>query len=162
MIGAQGVDHDQEHVGPRSGPRGLGLGAASGGLSGYGNFGGVGKLGTMSTVAHLAGFEGMGFALRKQMKAKIADMICRTESARALVYRLGRMKDAGVGRASLEASMANLQKGGVTIPDEIARHIAPLGWAHIGLTGDYLWNMNPPFGTDRLRPLRKDEVHDAS
>jgi len=44
----------------------------------------------------------------QMIQAKLADMICRTESARALVYRLGRMKDAGVGRASLEASLAKL------------------------------------------------------
>jgi len=39
---------------------------------------------------------------------KIANMVCRTEQARLLVYRLGRMKDAGVPRASLEASLAKL------------------------------------------------------
>jgi len=44
----------------------------------------------------------------QMIQAKVADMICRTESARALVYRLGRMKDAGIGRASLEASLAKL------------------------------------------------------
>jgi alkylation response protein AidB-like acyl-CoA dehydrogenase len=44
----------------------------------------------------------------QMIQKKIADMICRTESARALVYRLGRMKDAGVERASLEASLAKL------------------------------------------------------
>ena len=42
------------------------------------------------------------------IQQKLADMICRTESARALVYRLGRMKDAGVARASMESSMAKL------------------------------------------------------
>jgi len=44
----------------------------------------------------------------QMIQKKLADMICRTESARALVYRLGRMKDAGVERASLEASLAKL------------------------------------------------------
>jgi len=44
----------------------------------------------------------------QMIQQKIADMVCRTESARALVYRLGRMKDAGVERASLEASLAKL------------------------------------------------------
>jgi alkylation response protein AidB-like acyl-CoA dehydrogenase len=44
----------------------------------------------------------------QMIQQKIADMVCRTESARALVYRLGRMKDAGVQRASLEASLAKL------------------------------------------------------
>jgi len=44
----------------------------------------------------------------QMVQQKIADMICRTESARALVYRLGRMKDAGAERCSMEASMAKL------------------------------------------------------
>jgi len=42
------------------------------------------------------------------IQQKIADMTCRTQAARSLVYQLGRMKDAGVGRASMEASMAKL------------------------------------------------------
>ena len=42
------------------------------------------------------------------VQQKLTEMILRTEQARLLVYRLGRMKDAGVGRASLEASMAKL------------------------------------------------------
>jgi len=42
------------------------------------------------------------------IQQKIAAMVCRTEQARLLVYRLGRMKDAGVARCSLEASMAKL------------------------------------------------------
>ena len=40
----------------------------------------------------------------QMVQQKIADMICRTEAARGLVYRLGRMKDAGVERCSMEAS----------------------------------------------------------
>ena len=44
----------------------------------------------------------------QMIQQKVADMVARTESARALVYRLGRMKDAGVERASLEASLAKL------------------------------------------------------
>jgi alkylation response protein AidB-like acyl-CoA dehydrogenase len=39
---------------------------------------------------------------------KIADMLCRTEGARGDVYRLGRMKDAGIERATMEASLAKL------------------------------------------------------
>jgi glutaryl-CoA dehydrogenase (non-decarboxylating) len=42
------------------------------------------------------------------VQQKIAAMVCRTEQARLLVYRLGRMKDAGLPRCSLEASMAKL------------------------------------------------------
>jgi len=44
----------------------------------------------------------------QMIQQKIADMVCRTEQARAMVYRLGRMKDAGIQRASLESSLAKL------------------------------------------------------
>ncbi len=40
---------------------------------------------------------------------KLADMVARTEQARLLVYRLGRMKDAGIQRCSLESSLAKLK-----------------------------------------------------
>jgi hypothetical protein len=39
-------------------------------------------------------------------------------------------------------------------PDEVARHIAPLGWEHIALTGDYSWERDDRPGPDQLRPLR--------
>jgi len=42
------------------------------------------------------------------IQKKISDMVCRTQAARSLVYQLGRMKDQGVGRVSMEASMAKL------------------------------------------------------
>ena len=42
------------------------------------------------------------------IQQKVTDMTCRVQTARALVYQLGRMKDAGVGRASMESSMAKL------------------------------------------------------
>lgn len=44
----------------------------------------------------------------QMIQQKIADMVCRTEGARGVVYRLGRMKDAGIERASMEASLAKL------------------------------------------------------
>ena len=44
----------------------------------------------------------------QMIQQKIADMVCRTEQARLLVYRLGRMKDRGIERASMESSMAKL------------------------------------------------------
>jgi len=40
-----------------------------------------------------------------------------------------------LGRA-LEAA----RRGGDLIPDALLAHLAPLGWQHINLTGEYLWN----------------------
>jgi alkylation response protein AidB-like acyl-CoA dehydrogenase len=45
----------------------------------------------------------------QMIQSKIADMVARTEQARLLVYRLGRMKDAGVARCSMESSLAKLK-----------------------------------------------------
>jgi alkylation response protein AidB-like acyl-CoA dehydrogenase len=42
------------------------------------------------------------------IQQKITDMICRLQQARHVVYQLGRMKDAGIARCSMEASMAKL------------------------------------------------------
>jgi alkylation response protein AidB-like acyl-CoA dehydrogenase len=44
----------------------------------------------------------------QMIQQKVSDMVCRTEQARLLVYRLGRMKDAGMPRVSMESSMAKL------------------------------------------------------
>jgi alkylation response protein AidB-like acyl-CoA dehydrogenase len=44
----------------------------------------------------------------QQIQAMIADMLSKTEAARLLVYQLGRIKDAGIKRASMTASMAKL------------------------------------------------------
>jgi alkylation response protein AidB-like acyl-CoA dehydrogenase len=45
----------------------------------------------------------------QMIQMKIADMVARTEQARLLVYRLGRMKDAGLERCSMESSLAKLK-----------------------------------------------------
>ncbi len=42
------------------------------------------------------------------IQQKVTDMVCRTQQARAIVYQLGRMKDAGIERCSMESSMAKL------------------------------------------------------
>jgi alkylation response protein AidB-like acyl-CoA dehydrogenase len=45
----------------------------------------------------------------QMIQSKVADMVARTEQARLLVYRLGRMKDAGYERCSMESSLAKLK-----------------------------------------------------
>ena len=41
---------------------------------------------------------------------------------------------------------------GATIPDDLLAHVAPLGWEHIALTGDYVWANGS--ATPDFRPLR--------
>ena len=48
-----------------------------------------------------------------------------------------------------------LRAKGVDIPEEYLQHISPLGWEHITLTGDYVWNLNQKASFNNLRPLRE-------
>lgn len=52
----------------------------------------------------------------------------------------------------LDRAVRQLRSQGVSVPDELLAHVAPLGWEHIALTGDYDWNTARPAGG--LRPLR--------
>jgi len=52
----------------------------------------------------------------------------------------------------LDRAVQYLHARGVIIPADLLAHVAPLGWEHIALTGDYIWNGSP--GTD-FRPLRE-------
>ena len=52
----------------------------------------------------------------------------------------------------LDHAVQQLRAQGVSIPDELLAHVAPLGWEHIALTGDYDWNTAKP--VHALRPLR--------
>jgi hypothetical protein len=57
----------------------------------------------------------------------------------------------------LDLAVRRLRADGVAVPDEKLAHIAPLGWEHISLTGDYDWAAaSPPPGG--FRPLRDVRV----
>jgi TnpA family transposase len=52
----------------------------------------------------------------------------------------------------LDRAVRHLRAQGVDIPDHLLAHVAPLGWEHIALTGDYVWTV--PKSQDIYRPLR--------
>ena len=53
----------------------------------------------------------------------------------------------------LDRAVRHLQAEGTAAPDELLAHVAPLGWEHVSLTGDYLWSqIDKP--RERFRPLR--------
>lgn len=57
----------------------------------------------------------------------------------------------------LDLAVQQFRAQGSAIPDDLLAHVAPLGWEHIALTGDYVWSaVNPKSG---FRPLR--DVHAA-
>jgi len=47
-----------------------------------------------------------------------------------------------------------LTEQGIDIPEEYLKHLSPLGWEHINLTGDYIWNLKSNNNFEQLRPLR--------
>ena len=52
----------------------------------------------------------------------------------------------------LDRAVQHLRAQGVHVPDHLLAHVAPLGWEHIALTGDYVWTSANPLAT--FRPLR--------
>jgi TnpA family transposase len=68
-------------------------------------------------------------------------------------HRQGEIRDRTFENQGFRASGLSLMRAlGATIPDDLLAHVAPLGWEHIALTGDYVWansNAAPDF-----RPLR--------
>lgn len=57
----------------------------------------------------------------------------------------------------LEKAVDYLKEQGMDIPEEYLQHLSPLGWEHINLTGDYVWNLKQATSFDKLRSLRVKE-----
>ena len=113
--------------------------------------------------------------LRRQSTAELNKGESHNALSRAVCFhRLGRLHDrtaqAQQHRASglalvtaaitlwntvyLSRALEARRRSGDMIPDALLAHLAPLGWQHINLTGDYLWNADPVFGPGGFRPLR--------
>lgn len=54
----------------------------------------------------------------------------------------------------IEKAIELLRSQGIEIPEEYVQHISPLGWEHIALTGDYIWDVLQKKSIHHLRPLR--------
>lgn len=122
-------------------------------------------------------------ALRRQATAELNKGEARNALARAVCFhRLGRLRDRAAeaqqhrasGLALVTAAIAlwntvylgraldALRRRGETVPDALLAHIAPVGWQHINLTGDYLWGAGASLGPDGFRPLRDSMPAQAS
>lgn len=53
----------------------------------------------------------------------------------------------------MQRAINALRARGKTINDDLLGFLAPLGWLHINLTGDYLWSAAPEFDADGYRRL---------
>ena len=113
--------------------------------------------------------------LRRRVGVGLNKGEARNALARAVFfYRLGEMRDRSYEnqayRASglnllvaaiilwntryLELAYAELARRGMAITPDLMKHVAPLGWEHISLTGDYSWAIEE-FGDGGMRPLHR-------
>jgi hypothetical protein len=102
--------------------------------------------------------------LRRQATAELNKGESRNPLARAVCFhRLGRLRDRTAelqqhrapdarqrGNRAVEHCLSrpgpdDLRRRREVVPDALLAHITPLGWQHINLTGDYLWDVDAPF-----------------
>ena len=62
----------------------------------------------------------------------------------------------------LTEAIATLRKRGEDIPEATVAHIAPLGWEHIRLIGDYHFTPQSGRSLENLRPLRLQEEEESA
>lgn len=58
----------------------------------------------------------------------------------------------------ISRAIETLRNNRIHIPEEYIQHISPLGWEHIELTGDYIWNLNQKVNFENLWSLRKNRI----
>ena len=108
--------------------------------------------------------------LRRRAQAGLNKGEARNALARAIFFcRLGEMRDRTFENQAYRASGLNLLVAAVImwntrylqlaaadlgIGPETMRHVAPLGWEHLSLTGDYAWDAEGQPTPGELRPLR--------
>ena len=112
--------------------------------------------------------------LRRRTSANLNKGEARNALARAVFFnRLGELRDRTFENQRHRASGLNLvasaiilwntvylgravdhlRHQGTDVPDHLLAHVAPLGWEHVSLTGDYFWgDIDKP--RERFRPLR--------
>ena len=54
----------------------------------------------------------------------------------------------------IEKAVQHLKEQGEEINEELLQHLSPLGWEHIHLTGDYVWEDRIKFKKGEFRSLR--------
>jgi len=96
---------------------------------------------------------------------------------RAFIHRLGEIRDRSFQQQRYRASGLNLVTAAIVLwntvylerattalretgklkDESLLRFLAPLGWEHINLTGDYVWHLNRKSDEGQFRPLRRHE-----
>ncbi len=62
----------------------------------------------------------------------------------------------------LDRAVSTMREQGIAVPEEYLRHLSPLHWDHILLSGDYHWNRQLKTNLEQLRPLPKKARDEGS
>ena len=81
---------------------------------------------------------------------------------RASCLQLAHGSDCRLNTVYLTEAIATLRKRGEDIPEATVAHIAPLGWEHIRLIGDYHFAPQSGRSLENLRPLRLQEENESA
>ena len=90
--------------------------------------------------------------------ASIASAECAIEPSKASSTGLGGLNLVVAAiilwnTAYIERAIRHMRARGEKIPDELLPYLAPLGWQHINLTGDYIWTERHQLDSEGFRPL---------
>lgn len=86
---------------------------------------------------------------------EIRDRSFEAQSNRASGLNLVVMAISVWNTAYLGRVVDAMRAEGKDIPDKLLAHVSPLGWEHIGLTGDYLWREDQVSLSGTYRELRR-------
>ena len=90
--------------------------------------------------------------------ASIVSVACETEPPRlSSIAPAALLVTAAIAlwnTVYLGRALDALRRSGERVPDTLLAHLAPLGWQHVNLTGDYLWDADSGLSADGFRPLR--------
>jgi TnpA family transposase len=120
-------------------------------------------------------------ALRRRVNAGLNKGEARNALARAVFFnRLGEIRDRSFENQRYRASGLNLVVAAIAlwntvylerailasrqqqpVDEALLKHLSPLGWEHINLTGDYVWHANKRVAAGRFRPLRFRRIQKA-
>jgi TnpA family transposase len=116
--------------------------------------------------------------LRRRVQVGLNKGEAKNALARAVFFnRLGELRDRSFENQRYRASGLNLVVAAITlwntvyldraisalrddgqeVDEALLHHLSPLGWEHINLTGDYVWEQSQPPLPGQFRPLRSPD-----
>tara|TARA_Y100001954_G_scaffold234035_1_gene288529 strand:+ start:392 stop:1042 length:651 start_codon:yes stop_codon:yes gene_type:complete len=92
-------------------------------------------------------------AIFAHRQGRFADRTLQSQEHRASGLNLIIPSIAFWNKVYLGRAVEHLRARGESVATGLLAHVSPMGWSHIGLTGDYLWEEVDPQAAGKPRPL---------